>query len=60
MSRALLFIRAHQLKLAKPTQGRPHPHFAHPEPHVVLDEDILPPLTTQETAKLASVFCFFW
>ncbi|KAL1665516.1 hypothetical protein GGF50DRAFT_100364 [Schizophyllum commune] len=46
--------------LAKPTQGRPHPHFTHPEPHVVLDEDILPPLTTQETAKLASVFCFFW
>ncbi|KAL1749095.1 hypothetical protein HDZ31DRAFT_59686 [Schizophyllum fasciatum] len=37
-----------------------HPHFTHPEPHVVLDEEILPPLTTQETAKLASVFCFFW
>ncbi|TRM65685.1 hypothetical protein BD626DRAFT_190629 [Schizophyllum amplum] len=37
-----------------------HPHFIHPEPHVVLDDEALPPLTTQETAKLASVFCFFW
>ncbi|KIY45495.1 hypothetical protein FISHEDRAFT_8792, partial [Fistulina hepatica ATCC 64428] len=43
-----------QVPFTKPDQIT----FTHPEPHVVQND--LPPLTTQETAKLAIHFCFLW